>query len=277
MEKYSVLMSLYSKETAINLEQAINSIVHQTYMPDEIVIVKDGYITVELQTVIDKYEKKYPGLFNVVGYNENKGLGYALNYGIKYCKNELVARMDTDDISLPNRCEQQIMFFEQDSGVDIVGGNIDEFIGDVSNIVGTRTVPCLDSEIKEYMKKRCPLNHVTVMYKKSAVEKAGGYQDWFWNEDYYLWIRMYLNGAVFRNTGTKLVNVRVGKEMYQRRGGKKYFKSEYGLQKYMYKNQIIPYHIYLLNVAKRFIVQILLPNQLRAWVFKTFAREKNNE
>lgn len=110
------------------------------------------------------------------------------------------------------------------------------------------------------------------MYKKSAVQAAGGYLDWFWNEDYYLWIRMQLNNAVFANTGTVLVNVRVGEEMYQRRGGKKYFKSEYGLQKLMLDNKMISFPTFVINVSKRIIIQRLLPNKIRGWVFRKFAR-----
>ena len=122
------------------------------------------------------------------------------------------------------------------------------------------------------MKKRAAFNHVSVMYKKSAVQAAGGYLDWFWNEDYYLWIRMQLNNAVFANTGTVLVNVRVGEEMYQRRGGKKYFQSEYGLQKLMLDKKMIGVATFIGNVGKRVIVQMLLPNKVRGWVFKRFAR-----
>lgn len=98
--------------------------------------------------------------------------------------------------------------------------------------------------------------------------------DLFWNEDYYLWIRMAENGCNMANTGTTLVNVRVGEEMYKRRGGSKYFKSECFLQKYMLKRRMISFDTYLINVTIRFIMQILLPNSVRGWVFRTFAREK---
>jgi hypothetical protein len=112
------------------------------------------------------------------------------------------------------------------------------------------------------------------MYKKSAVQGAGGYLDWFWNEDYYLWIRMMENKCVFANTGTVLVNVRTDADMYKRRGGKKYYKSEIGLQKYMRKKKIIGFSTYVSNCCKRFIIQRLLPNSIRGWVFRNFARKK---
>lgn len=268
MEKYSVLMSLYKKEKPEYLRLAIDSMLNQTVKPDEIVLVEDGPLTDELYAVLDEYGDKLTRVRN----EKNLGLGLALNVGLRACRNELVARMDTDDISKPERCEEQLQYFEQHPETDIVGGDIAEFIGDESNIVGKRVVPQSNEEIREYMKKRCALNHVSVMYKKSSVQTAGGYQDWFWNEDYYLWIRMWLNGAVFGNTGTVLVNVRTGKEMYQRRGGKKYFKSEKGLQDYMLEHKMINRTTYLENVAKRFIVQKMLPNSVRGWVFRKFAR-----
>ena len=269
MEKYSVLMSLYKKEKPEYLQLAIDSMLNQTVKPDEIVLVEDGPLTDELYAVLDEYGDKLTRVRN----EKNLGLGLALNVGLRACRNELVARMDTDDISKPERCEEQLRYFEQHPETDIVGGDIAEFIGDETNIIGKRMVPQTDAEIREYMKKRCAFNHMSVMYKKTAVEAAGGYQDWFWNEDYYLWIRMWLNGAVFGNTGTVLVNVRTGEEMYQRRGGKKYFKSEKGLQDYMLEHRMIGFGTYVMNVSKRFVVQEILPNSVRGWVFRKFARK----
>ena len=275
MEKYSVLMSLYIKENPEYLKSAIDSMLNQTVQADEIVIVEDGLLTDELYAVLNEYEEKYPNLFTRVKNETNLGLGKALNRGLEYCKNELVARMDTDDIAKPDRCERQLKLFEADSDLSIASGAIAEFILSPSEVVSYRVLPETDAALKEYMKKRCPLNHVAVMFKKDAVEKAGNYQDWHYNEDYYLWLRMYLSGAKFANDKNVLVDVRVGKDMYQRRGGWKYFKSERALQKYMRKNKIIGWFTYLSNVFKRFVVQVLLPNKLRGWVYKKFARKGN--
>ena len=148
-----------------------------------------------------------------------------------------------------------------------------EFIDCEDNIVGTRYVPLPDKDIKRYLKARCPLNHVTVMMKKTAVLGVGNYQDWHYNEDYYLWIRMTLKGCSFANLPDTLVNVRVGKEMYQRRGGWKYFKSEARLQGYMLKHGIISLPRYVYNTAIRFGVQVAIPNKLRGFVFQKFARK----
>lgn len=271
---FSVAMSVYKSDNPDFFDRALSSITdEQTIIPNEIVLVVDGPVNDEINAVIDKYESKYE-IFKVIRLEQNGGLGNALKIAVENSSNELIARMDSDDVSVSTRFEEQLKYFETNPEIDIVGGDITEFIGEENNIVGKRSVPLSNESIREYMKTRCAMNHVSVMYKKKAVESAGGYQDWFWNEDYYLWIRMWLNGAVFANTGSVLVNVRVGEEMYQRRGGSKYFESEKGLQDYMLKNKMINHSTYIKNVAKRLIVQKLMPNKLRGWVFRTFARKK---
>ncbi len=276
MSKYpafSVATSVYKNDDPQFFDSALSSITElQTVKPSEIVLVVDGPVEDGLNQVIQKYVDIYP-IFKVIRLEKNGGLGNALKLAVENASNELIARMDSDDVSVSTRFEQQLKYFEQHPQTDIVGGDIAEFIGEESNIVGKRIVPQSNAEIREYMKKRCAFNHVSVMYKKTAVEAVGGYKDWFWNEDYYLWIRMWLNGAVFANTGTVLVNVRVGEKMYQRRGGKKYFESEKGLQDYMLRHKMIGAGTYIVNVSKRFIVQEMLPNSVRGWVFRTFARK----
>ena len=201
------------------------------------------------------------------------GHAVARQTGLEAAKNDLCAVMDADDLSVPNRFEKQLKVFEEHPEVSVVGGIINEFIQTTENVVGTRMVPENDADIKEYLRSRCPMNLVTVMLKKSDVMKVGGYQDWYCEEDYYLWIRLTLAGYKFYNIQDNLVNVRVGEEMYQRRGGKKYFDSEVRLQKYMLNHNLISFPNYLYNVLVRFIVQVALPNKLRGWVFQTYARK----
>ncbi len=269
--KFSVAMCVYNGDNAIHFSHAVDSILNQTSPPDEVVVVVDGPVSDDLDKLICGYEANE--LFKVIRFAENQGHGNARRAGLEACSNDIVALMDADDISLSTRFEEQIKYFE-DKNIDIVGGDISEFIGDESNIVAYRRVPLTDGEIKEYMKKRCPFNQVTVMFKKIAYEKAGGYIDWYCDEDYYLWLRMMQKGAVFANTGTVLVNVRTGEDMYKRRGGKEYFKSEIRLQKYMKDHALIGFPTYLMNCIKRVILQLLLPNSIRGWVFRIFARER---
>lgn len=270
---FSVVTSVYKNDKPNFVAVALDSIIKQTVCPTEIVLIVDGPISSELSLLLNDYEINYPEVFNIIRLKENKGLGNALRFATEIAKYELIARMDSDDIAVPDRFEKQLKCFKDDPELSIVGGNMSEFINTPDNIVGYRICPIVDKEIKEYMKSRCALNHVTVMFRKSEVLKVGNYQDWFWNEDYYLWIRMMQAGCKFANLPDVLVNVRTGKDMYARRGGVKYFVSEKDLQRYMLDNNIISKVQYCVNVAKRLIVQVLLPNSIRGWVLRTFARK----
>lgn len=269
--KFSVSMCVYGGDNSEWFQTAVESILNQSLKPDEVVLVVDGPIPDELNEIVKIYERN--PIFNVIRLEKNQGHGNARRMGLDNCKNELVAIMDADDISKSDRFEKQIEEFKKNQSLDIVGGNITEFIDDEKNIVAERIVPADDAEIKAYMKKRCPMNLVSVMFKKTSVESVGGFIDWYCEEDYYLWLRMALAEMRFANVSDILVNVRVGKDMYKRRGGWKYYKSEAKLQKYMLKHKIINFPTYLSNKTKRFIVQVLMPNSLRGWVFKKFARK----
>lgn len=269
--KFSVSMCVYGGDNPNHFEIAVDSIIKQTIKPSEIVLVVDGPVQDELNEKIIKYEENE--LFKVIRLEENQGHGIARKIGLENCTYDIIAIMDADDISINDRFEKQIKCFENESDISIVGSQISEFIGDPENIVGNRIVPCNDKDIKEYAKKRCPMNLVTVMFKKDDINSVGGFIDWYCEEDYYLWLRMILADMKFKNIDEVLVNVRVGKEMYNRRGGLKYFQSERKLQKYMKKNKMIGFGTYFMNVTKRFIVQVLLPNKIRGFVFKKFARK----
>lgn len=270
--QFSVSMCVYSKDNPEHFKQAVDSILNQTTKPDEVVLVVDGPVPQALKEIIEIYEADKR--FHVIRFAENQGHGNARRTGLQACRNELVAIMDADDLAVHNRFEKQLEVFRADETADVVGGNITEFVGTQENIVGKRIVPVADEDIKEYMKTRCPMNLVTVMFKKASVEQAGGFVDWYCEEDYYLWLRMAQANKKFANVPEVLVNVRVGKEMYQRRGGWRYFKSEARLQKYMLEQGVIGVDTYVTNVAKRLIVQVLLPIRLRGWVFQKFARKQ---
>ena len=272
MQKFSVAMSVYKNDNYIFFDRALESVTDsQTIKPDEICLVVDGPVPSEIDGVIIKYSSKFN--LKVIRLKQNGGLGNALRIAVENSSYDLIARMDSDDISLPDRFEQQLIYFENNQYVDIVGGDISEFVGNESNIVAKRILPKSNKDIREFMKKRCAFNHMSVMFKKSSVIEAGGYLDWHWNEDYYLWLRMLLKNAYFANTGTILVNVRTGKDMYARRGGFKYFKSEQRLQKFMLENEIITKFQYFKNCSVRFVVQCLMPNFVRGWVYKSIARQ----
>lgn len=275
MDKFSVVTSVYRNDKPEFVRVALDSmLVEQTLKPSEIVLVRDGSVPVDLERLLFEYEAKYSDVMHILRLDKNGGLGNALKLGVENATYSLVARMDSDDICLPKRFEKQVAYMAEHQECDIVGGQMTEFIGEPTNVVGKRVVPESNEAIYEYMKSRCALNHVTVMFRKDTILKVGNYQDWFWNEDYYLWVRMMMNKCVFANLSDVLVNVRSGEDQYARRGGMKYFKSEEGIQRLMLDNKLINRYEYSVNVAKRLIVQLLLPNWLRGWVFRTFARKK---
>lgn len=206
--------------------------------------------------------------FKTIFLEKNHGHGVARRMSLEACSNELVALMDADDISLPYRFSEQIKLFLENENLDVCGGYITEFIGDETNIVGRRKVELDDPNIKKDLKKRCPMNQVTVMFKKTSYDNAGGYVDWYCEEDYYLWARMMQKGCTFRNTNVDLVNVRTGLGMSARRGGWKYFQSECKMQKYLLSNKLISLPRYLYNVILRFGGEVIAPNWLRNKLIK---------
>lgn len=269
---FSVCMSVYRNDKPEFFLTAVRSIFKQTVPPNEIIMVVDGPVPSEIDDALNVLQAEIP-ILKVVRLEQNMGHATARQTGLDAATNNLCAVMDSDDIAVSNRFEQQLEAFEKHPDVSVVGGIIHEFIGTTDNVVGTRVVPEKDEEIKDYLKSRCPMNLVTVMLKKDDVMNVGGYQDWYCEEDYYLWIRLALNGYKFYNIQENLVDVRVGEEMYQRRGGWKYFKSEAKLQRYMLKHGVISLPKYLYNVSLRFAVQVMMPNKVRGWVFQKFARK----
>lgn len=270
--RFSVSMCVYGKDNPDWFREAVNSILSQSVPPDEVVLVVDGPVPDALGDVIDSFENG--DAFRVIRLPENRGHGDARRIGLANCTHEIVALMDADDIALPDRFEKQIAAMTKDPALSIIGGKIAEFIDSEDNIIGYRTVPTAHNDICSYMKRRCPFNQVTVMFRKSHIEEAGGYLDWYCDEDYYLWARMYLAGMRFANLPDTLVHARVNADTYCRRGGKRYFQSEAKLQGYMLKKKIISLPRYLINVTERFLLQILMPNSLRSLIFKKFARSK---
>lgn len=272
---FSVCTSVYKNDKAEYVKEALDSLlVNQTVKPTEIVLVQDGPISYNLSKLLIEYRDKFSDILHIIKLEKNGGLGNALKLGVENSKCDFVARMDSDDIAAPDRFEKQITYLESHPECAIVGGQITEFIDTPDNIVGKREVPCDNEAIYHYMHSRCALNHPTVMFRKKAVLDAGNYQDWFWNEDYYMWVRMMERGFVFANLPDVLVNMRTGLDQYGRRGGMKYFKSEIGIKKLMLKKGMITRMEYIVNYIQRFFIQLILPNSARGWFFRTFARKQ---
>ncbi|WP_071667992.1 MULTISPECIES: glycosyltransferase [Pantoea] len=226
---FSVLMSVYIKETADNLHDSLESIVSNTFPPSEIVIVFDGPVSNEVEKLVNDYSKRY--VIKIIRLSTNMGLGNALNAGLRHCAYEWVFRMDSDDICVNNRFELQIKEIIKDDELDIIGGVIQEFNSDMKNSIGFRYVPLDNESIHIKCKTRCPFNHMTVGFKKEKILKVGGYLHHEMMEDYNLWVRLLSDNIKAKNINDVLVNVRAGDSMISRRRGVRYSVSEFKLAK----------------------------------------------
>lgn len=260
-------MSLYIKEKTEYFDECMKSLLRQTVLPSEIVIIFDGPLSPAMYTMVDDYCKAYPGLIKLIKNKDNKGLGLALADGIPECSFELIARMDTDDIAREDRFEKQLREFMNDPDLDICGSCIAEFDELPEMIIANRSVPVNDSEIKKYQRRRDAFNHMTVMYKKSAVLDAGNYQDCPLMEDSLLWARMIMNGAKCKNIPDTLVYARIGKDMFERRGGFNYFLKYCRGRKAIKDTGFISNGDFLLTIMVQLTI-CLLPNRVRGFVFK---------
>ena len=269
MSIYSVLMSVYEKEQPAFLKESIDSILRQTLPTDNFIIVCDGPLTAELEDILQQFLKKTDAI-QLVRLEQNAGLGNALNEGMKHCQHDMIARMDSDDIAFPERCERQVAaMIEQNA--DILSGPILEFEGDYKGVVTRKPLPQSLDKIRKYARRRCPFNHPCVMFRKQAVLAAGGYQDFYRFEDYYLWIRMLQNGAKAYNMKQPLLYMRGGSNMYARRGGWSYLRAARRFRKWMYHSGFSSWSDYMISITGQAIV-CLLPNSLRMVVYKTLLR-----
>ena len=264
---YSVLMSVHPKENPEYLRHSIQSMMEQSVPPVEFVLVQNGLLTQELQMVI----KDFPSL-QKIALKENLGIGKALAIGLQYCKCSLVASMDSDDIAMPNRCELQLRAFALDPQLDLVGGQVVEFIPGKTYKVG-KSVPLSMEEIIEFSKKRNPINHMTVMFKKESVIRAQNYQDCPNFEDYDLWIRMIQSGMKMCNLPSILAQVRLAEDGYSKRGGLSYLMALIAFQNRIYRYGYITKKEKYLNCLIRTPVA-MVPNKLRNWLYMSFLRKK---
>lgn len=269
--KLSVLMSVYCEESPVFLRQCLDSLAAQTLPADEVVIVEDGPLGEELEAVIADYRT---GLRIVsLCLPANVGLGEALCAGLNVCQGEYVARMDADDICIPERFQLQLAFLEQNPRVDVASGTWAEFDRDWSKLHSLRILPATGRELLRYAKLRNPINHVTVIFRKAAVLAAGGYQSFPGFEDYHLWARMLVLGYRLCNMDVILVFVRVGNGMQGRRGGYTYFKRDIAFQMFLYKIGLLGVSECIRNILLRAPIR-LAPILLRSLCYRLFLRKR---
>lgn len=270
--RFSVLMSVYKSESPIFFNESMSSIWDdQILKPDEIVLVQDGPVTLELNEIISSWEIRLCRILKVVIIPRNLGLGKALSEGLTHCSYELVARMDTDDISLPHRFQHQIDFMCDHPNISACGGWIKEFSIDKNLPNAERRLPCPFDEVRMFARRRCPLNHMTVMFRKSHILAVGGYASLKNSQDYHLWGKLLGAGYQLSNLPDYLVLARAEENLFLRRGGWKFVNIELQLQREFVRSGFIGWPRAIYNLFLRLPVR-LAPNTLRRYLYKKVFR-----
>lgn len=270
---FSVLMSVYSGEKPGNLSKSLDSVIDQVLSPDEIVLIKDGPLSTELESVIEEKMARYSP-FVIYQFEENVKLGRALAKGLELCQYELVARMDSDDVAVLDRFSVQYEYMMKNPNIVACGGWIREFSTD-GNYCKTKEMPVTMVQIRKYARYRNPLNHMTVMFRKEAVLAAGNYRHYPFLEDYDLWLRMISKGNEFANLPMVLVEARTEENIYERRGGKKYCANYMKLRKQQYAMGLLKKHEYLVVVMLT-LIMTLQPSFSRKYMYRKILRKQDN-
>lgn len=273
MSKYSVLTTVYAKEKPLYLRQSIDSMLNQTIPPSEYVVVKDGPLPFELEKVLTEYEEKFE-IFKIIGLEVNSGLGAACIAGLDACSNDFVARLDSDDISLPNRCERQLEILEKEEDLAVVGTNLYEFEDDPNVITAIKKMPTEPDEIFRFGKRRNPFNHSSIMMRKSIVQANGGYSSMRRSQDLELFTRLLYKGCKCRNIGEPLVLFRTGSARVNRKKNWTNLKHDISVYKRNYNEQYMSLYDYVYVVVRQFIF-FLMPSNLASYLYFKIYRNKS--
>lgn len=268
-DRFSCLMSFYKNDNPVFLDKAFDSLNKQTLKASQIILVQDGDVSVELLQIVEIWMRKLP-IERVINM-DNLGLGYSLNKGLQLCSEEIVARMDSDDICHPKRFELQFLFLKNNPDVSVVGSWISEFSNDIKNIDTHRRLPEGHKDLYDFAKKRSPLNHPSVMFKKSHIQKVGGYKSFRFQQDYHLWGRLLNAGFKIANIPEVLLYMRVDEKLFKRRGGMDYYLIEKEIQRDFLRIGFIGRKEYYRNLFLRGTVR-LIPNFLRIYLYRFFLR-----
>lgn len=269
LANYSVLMTTYHKENPIFLKEAIESVLNQTHPTDDFILVVDGEVGAKLQEVISFYESN--PIVTVIYLPVNKGLGYAVNFGLKHAKNELVGRADSDDICFPERFEKQVIFLKENSSISAVSSAVEELYED--GHIKIKTLPTTPKEVEKYMIWRNPVNHPAVIFRKSDVEKVGGYIPLYRHEDYYLYAKLIVSGYKIANLDECTVRMRMTSDSFKRRGGFQLYKSTVAISKLLYQNKYIPFWKYVYRNSINFIYKVILPSNIKQQITEKILRK----
>ncbi|MGN1134313.1 MAG: glycosyltransferase [Oscillospiraceae bacterium] len=268
---YSIIMSVYAGENPEYLRQSLESMFNQTYKSDDFVLVCDGPLTDELDSVIHFYEDRYPHIFKVIRLEKNVGTGHCANIGIDACKHELIAKMDSDDIALENRFEKQITAMNRNPGVNMCGAFIEEFDTDTGEAVSVKKTPERNNDIHEYAKRRNPFNNQTLIFKKSLAKSVGCYSNMERCEDYDFIVRMLAKGGVGLNIQEVLVRYRVSESNYERRSNWSNTKSFIAVRWKIFRMGYSGIIDFILPCVMQLGI-FILPKSLTGKIYKKFLR-----
>jgi glycosyltransferase involved in cell wall biosynthesis len=271
LPQYSVLMSVYHKDNPDWVQISIESMLEQTVQPSEIVVLQDGLISEQLSALLSFYESQYHSLFKVFRFKENIGLGRALAIGVEKCQYAYIARMDADDYSMPERCQLELEYMKKHTDIEVVGSNVDEFIGNVDNVVAHVVLPEKHEQIYQYAKKRNPIRHPCLLFKKEAVLRCGNYRPMRFSQDYSIIVHLMLSGSKVYNIQKPLVFMRVANDFYKRRSGLNYFKINYRLNREFLNCRFFsPFDFFRRTLAQ--CVSCFMPNKIRELIYKQLLR-----
>lgn len=268
----TVLMAVYSGDDPDLFKLAVDSVYSNTLLPDAFILVVDGPVSTHMNDIIEYIVAQYG--VNAIRLAVNSGLAHALNVGIGFVDTEWILRADSDDINYPDRFASQAQALSDFSfGLDVIGGSIRE-ISSAGILHGFRRLPSNHLDIFKFARSRNPINHMTVAFRRSRALEVGGYPDLYLKEDYGLWIRLLASGSVFHNISKVLVDASAGPDMYRRRSGLKYVRSEFMLQKFL----VSKFAKSIIMASAHFVLRstvFLFPNFLRGFVYEKLLRSRS--
>ena len=271
MVNFSVLISIYKNTKYFEFKKTLNSIYNQTLLPNELVIIVDGYITFDLYKLISLYVQKNIDV-KIIKNNANIQLGLSLCKGVKICKSPLIIRVDSDDINSKSRFKTLINYYKKNKSADVIGSYLLEKYNGSKNKYFLKKVPLNHKDIIRFFNFRNSINHPTVLFKKKTIIKAGNYEKMDFFEDYLMWLKVKSIGGKFVNIPHSLVSSNFNKNYITRRHGKKYFLHYLNFIKIIYKKKLINKFFIFLNFFIRLFL-INSPLRFKIFFYKNFLRK----
>lgn len=269
---FAVLMAVYRRDDPVLFDRALASVFANTLRPEAVWVVADGPLTAELEQVLQAWQQRQPGLLQLLRLPDNRGLAHALNAGLQRIDQPWVVRADADDLNLPQRFEALARALQAQPGLDLIGSAILE-VTPQGQALGVRAVPLTQPEIRRLAPVRNPFNHMSVAYRRERVLAVGGYPDLHLREDYGLWARMLAAGGCMANTAEVLVHATAGADLYRRRGGWRYARAEWSLQRLLWRCGLKPAWRAWVDGLLRAAV-FVLPASWRGWIYRRWLRRR---